>query len=228
MNKKVANFNKAYDAYFSSIKNCVLLKHSILEIGGGAHPSFENRSNISYTIVDPDSKELNKSPKDVHKLNLTIEQMDSQQQYDLIISKMVLEHIPSPDEFHEKVFQLLKPNGKAIHFFACRHSIPSFVNRVLPEFMSDALLRLLQNRNTEDYPKYPAYYKRTNGGVTSQIKYFEGLGYEVDAYNSYVGHKYFQSIPILKQLEQLYTWVLVQLKMKSLATVALVILKKKK
>ena len=198
----------------------------VLEIGGGAHPSLVDRTNISYTIVDPDSTELEKSPDDVLKLNLAIEEMNTDKQYDLVLTKMVLEHIEQPEVFHKKIFEILKPTGSAIHFFACRHSIPSFVNRLLPEAFSDALLRLLQNRNTSEHPKYPAFYKKTKGHTKSQLSYFQKMGFQVVTYNSFVGHKYFRSIPVLKQLEEIYTSILVRLRMKSLATVALVVLKK--
>jgi SAM-dependent methyltransferase len=220
------SFNKAYDSYYAEIMSIIKPNMQVLEIGGGAHPSIEDRSQITYTIVDPDSKELDKSPDDVIKLNLLLEEMKSEKQYDLIVTKMVLEHVEQPDLFHTKIFEILKPNGKAIHFFACRHSIPTFVNRLLPEVISDGLLRVLQNRNTAEHPKYPAFYKKTKGHTNSQVTYFQNKGFQVLKYNSFVGHKYFKSIPILKHFEAVYTRLLVGLKLKSLATVALIILKK--
>jgi hypothetical protein len=223
---RTLSFDIAYDSYYEAIQQYMNPNIEVLEIGGGAHPSLEDRTNISYTIIDPDSKELKKSPDDVLKLNLLIEAMDSNKKYDLILTKMVAEHIEHPDVFHKKIFEILKPSGKAIHFFACRHSIPSFVNRILPEYISDALLRLIQNRNTVEHPKYPAFYKKTKGHTNSQLSYFQKMGFQVITYNSFVGHKYFKSIPVLRSLEALYTSILVRLKLKSLATVALVVLKK--
>lgn len=223
----IANFNQAYDAYFTSIRNNALSQYNILEVGGGAHPSFMDREDFNYHIVDSDSNELAKAPEDIVKFERKVEDLSDKIKFDLVISKMVLEHVPNPEEFHEKVMQLLKPKGKAIHFFACRFSIPGLVNRILPERVGEIILRILKNRETGDHPKYQAYYKRTLGGVNSQIKFFENMGYEIEEYRSFVGHKYFKAFPILKQLEQLYTWLLVKMKMKSLATVALVVLKKK-
>ena len=139
---------------------------------------------------------------------------------------MVLEHIPNPDEFHTKVKGLLTENGVSIHFFACRHSIPAFVNRFLPEFLGDFILRCLGNRDLENRPKYKAYYKRTKGHTDAQLSYFKDLGYAVVEYHSFVGHSYFRNIPVLNQLEKLFTAILSQLKAVRLSTVALVILKK--
>lgn len=199
----------------------------ILEIGGGAYPSIQERANLNFTVIDPDRKELDKCPEDCNKICSRIQNYQGENTFDLILSKMVLEHVEDPNSFHEKILTLLNTNGRVIHFFACRHSIPALVNRLLPENLGETILRFLKNRKTEDFPKYPAFYKKTKGGVKSQINYFENLGYKVEDYRSYVGHKYFQAFPILKQMEQLYTWLLVQLQMKSLATVALVVLKKK-
>ncbi|MDF1694613.1 MAG: class I SAM-dependent methyltransferase [Saprospiraceae bacterium] len=230
MKRTTEDFKYSYTSYYSFISKSFdnHIKKKVLEIGGGAHPSITERSNLKYTIIDPDPIELKKSPEDCYQICSTLQEYNEVGQFDLIISKMVLEHVEEPDSFHEKARRVLKDNGTIIHFFACRHSIPAMVNRLLPESFGNALLRVLKNRNTEAHPKYPAFYKRTKGGVKSQIQYFENLGFSIQTYNSYVGHKYFQSFPVLKQLEQLYTWILVQLKMKSLATVALVVLKKKK
>jgi len=73
--------------------------------------------------------------------------------------------IVDPDEpelakaLHESVLRLLTPGGKAIHFFACRNSVPAWVNRFLPEQWGEAILRQLQNRDLANQPKYEAYYQ---------------------------------------------------------------------
>jgi SAM-dependent methyltransferase len=226
MKIQTKNFKYAYDTYYKECSRNLAANTSVLEIGGGAHPSIQNRKNIIYTIVDPDHSELNKAPDDVIKLEGLVQDLDSAKKYDLIISKMVLEHVSDPDEFHDKVLQLLTPNGKAIHFFAGRHSLPALVNRLLPEFVGDNILKLLKNRDLSDSPKYEAYYKRSKGHTKSQREYFYNLGYEIESYFSFVGHKYLGSIPILGYLEQVYSRLLTNMKFKNLATVALVVLKK--
>ena len=104
--------------------------------------------------------------------------------------------------------------------------MPVLVNRLLPESFGDSILRILGNRNLDDSPKYEAYYKRTKGHTKDQIEYFKKIGYIIDEYNSFVGHKYLKSIPLLGYLEKLYTKSLVYFKLKRLATVALVVLSK--
>ncbi len=221
------NFKHAYDTYFQECSKNLNANISILEIGGGAHPSIQNRENITYTIVDPDQSELNKAPDDVIKLKGIVQDLASNKKYDLIISKMVLEHVEDPDTFHQSVLGLLKQDGKVIHFFAGRHSLPALVNRMLPEFVGDTILKLLKNRDLEESPKYEAYYRRTLGHTKSQLEYFERLGYKIDSYSSFVGHKYLASIPILGAIEKGYTKCLTMIEAKKLATVALVVLKKR-
>jgi len=199
---------------------------TILEIGGGAHPSIKNREGISYTIVDPDLNELEKAPSDIIKINNLVQNLPIDKKYDLIISKMVLEHVEDPDSFHTKVLQLLNDDGRAVHFFACRHSVPALVNRLLPELLGDLILRLLKNRDMTDEPKYKAYYRRTFGHTKDQLSFFESIGFQIKNYHSFVGHKYFQNIPILSSLEKHYTRYLVKKNLCKYATVALVELKK--
>lgn len=219
-------FSNAYQSYYDAMNTILKNGFSVLEIGGGRHPSIINRKDLDYTIVDPDNSELTKSPIDIKLINCTIQKLDKRIKYDLIISKMVLEHVEDPDSFHKQVLELLKPNGKAIHFFACRHSLPALVNRLLPEAFGDLILRMLNNRNLDESPKYETYYRHTKGHVKKQIEYFLEMGYAIDEYHSFVGHKYLKNIPMLGFLEKFYSKALVYFKLKRLSTVALVVLSK--
>tara|TARA_R110000737_G_C14594555_1_gene488129 strand:+ start:240 stop:938 length:699 start_codon:yes stop_codon:yes gene_type:complete len=228
MVSKTLSFDIAYDCYYDEFQHYIKPNMEVLEIGGGRHPSIKNRQSLNYTIVDPDSSELIKSPEDIKQINCTIQKLNKEIKYDLIISKMVLEHVEDPDSFHKQILELLKPSGKVIHFFACRHSLPALVNRLLPEAFGDMILRVINNRNLEESPKYEAYYRRTKGHVKNQIEYLLKKGYIINEYHSFVGHKYLQNIPFLGFLEKIYTKTLVYLKLKSLSTVSLIVLSRKK
>jgi len=228
MDFKTKNFDVAYDAYYTAINSRLKDEMSILEIGGGAHPSVKDRTRLNYYIVDPDQSELNKAPDDIIKIKGIVQDLSTAMKFDLIISKMVLEHVENPNSFHSHVLNLLNPDGKVIHFFAGRHSIPSLVNRMLPEYIGDSILKLLKNRDLNESPKYIAYYRKTLGHTEKQISYFRNLGYEFESYYSFVGHKYLRSIPILGYLEKVYSKFLTYMNVKKVATVALVILKKNK
>lgn len=226
MNGKALPFSQAYNSYYDTLSDSISTEYCILEVGGGAHPSIEDRAHTEYTIVDPDASELAKAPSDVVQIKRSVQELDDDKKYDLIISKMVLEHLPDPDTFHESVRSLLKPGGRAIHFFACRNSLPAWFNRYLPESWGEKVLKLISNRNLSDQPKYVAHYKRVGGPSKTQISYFEELGFDVERYYGFVGHKYLQHIPLLGGLEQGYTQMLHLLQIQSLSTVALVVLRK--
>jgi len=226
MIKETLDFNTAYNDYYKEIHQFIQPEMQILEVGGGAHPSVINRKGVQYSVIDPDQSELEKSPSDIIKINSKIEEMSTEQTFDIIVSKMVLEHIQEPNEFHTAIFNHLKPNGIAIHFFACKYSLPSIFNRIFPERLGSQILKLLKNRTLEESPKYKAYYARTMGFSNSQREYFKSFGFEILKYNSYIGHKYFQNIPVLKQLESVYGFFLKKLNLKVFSTVALVTLKK--
>jgi 2-polyprenyl-3-methyl-5-hydroxy-6-metoxy-1,4-benzoquinol methylase len=225
---KTLSFEIAYNSYYREIENFLLPGIEILEIGGGRHPSLSNRAEVIYSIVDPDQKELEKAPDDVLKLHGKLEDINLERQYDLILTKMVLEHIEDPEAFHSIIFRILKPTGRVIHFFACRHSLPALFNRILPESAGDFILKLIGNRDLNDSPKYPAYYLKTKGYSNKQVNFFTGLKFNVLKYHSFVGHKYFSKIPGLRFLEKLYTRLLFQLDLRGLSTVALVVLDKEK
>lgn len=220
------NFYKAYNSYFDIVNREVVGRLSVLEIGGGAHPSIKNRKGVEYFIVDPDPTELEKAPIDIKKINLKVQDLKVENKFDLILSKMVLEHIQEPDSFHKNILELLEHDGIVVHFFACRHSIPAMINRFFPEFVGDLILRMIGNRHLEESPKYKAFYKNTKGHIRSQIEYFENLGYKIQEYHSFVGHKYLQKIPILAFVERRYNGLLTKLKAKNLTTVALIVLSK--
>lgn len=226
LSKNLLPFSQSYQSYYAAVREQIVSGHRILEVGGGAHPSIPDRAQVEYTIVDPDVSELTKAPSDVVQIESSVQELDDNKEYDLIISKMVLEHVPDPNSFHESVLRLLTPGGKAIHFFACRNSVPAWVNRFLPEHWGEAILRQLQNRDLASQPKYEAYYQRVGGPSKKQIKFFEQMGYEIVQYTGYVGHSYLKNVPLLCQLEKAYTWVLQAGKVKALSTVALVILRK--
>ena len=103
---------------FSMIINqhlALLSKDSIIvEIGGGANPylSQEQVINFQYIVIDIDATELAKA-KGFHYekicADITTENLDLK--CDLIISNMLLEHLPHPKAFHEACYSLLNDDN---------------------------------------------------------------------------------------------------------------------
>ena len=227
LTSNIKKFRYAYDDFEKAIAKYAVQNIKILEIGSGASPCVNNHEKLNYTVIDPDKEELNKSNVQ-NKIHANLEGWETNQKFDLIVSRMVLEHIPNPTSFHKKVLDLLSENGKAIHLYACRNSIPALFNRFLPESLGDHILRLIKNRNLDEEPKYPAFYRMTNGPIKRDINFYTNLGFQIRFFIGYVGHNYFHAIPVIRFCENLYSSILGILKIKRLSTVSVLILEKLK
>jgi hypothetical protein len=94
----------------------------VLDIGGGANPAlpldFIEKNGLEYFLLDVSSEELAKAPEGYLKVQADTESPDPNiaGNYNLILSRMVAEHIPSGRIFHSEVFDLLSEGGTAFHF----------------------------------------------------------------------------------------------------------------
>lgn len=219
-------FGRAFRDCFDLVEDLALRSTKVLEIGGGAHPSILNRTQLEYTVVDIDSNELKKGPADIRKEYQSIENFRSDQKYDLIISKMVLEHVEFPDVFHTAVRKLLAKNGQVVHFYACKYSFASTINRILPDRWSAFLLFIISNRDLVDNPKYKAYYNKVGTSYSRQKKYYFDLGYDLKVFNLYVGHTYLQNVPVLREMEKIFSAFLYFFNLRFFSSVAIIVLEK--
>lgn len=209
-----------------------LLKHGsvIVEIGGGANPylSKEQVLNFRYKVFDIDANELAKANGNhFEKICADITTKNLDLKCDLIISNMLLEHIPNPKEFHKACYKILKNNGKAIHFFATKYSPSSVVNLILPEQWSRQLLYAIQKRKWDTEGKFPAYYRWCIGPTKRQINKFLSKGFVVEKYYGYIGSGYLVNIPILNLLERLYNTIILKIKSPYFCSNSIIFLSKK-
>ena len=183
----------------------------VADLGGGANPllssAYVARRGLEYTVIDISQAELDKGPREVHKLCLNLGARefpweDERPQFDLVFSRMLAEHVPCGQTFHRNVRRLLAPGGVALHFFPTLYSLPFVLNKLVSERLSDWLLRRLQPRDRFQYGKFPAYYSWCRGPSRRQLQRFAGLGYEVLEYRGYFGHPYFEAYPALDRLER--------------------------
>ena len=118
----------------------------ICDIGGGANPvlplQFIIDNQLDCTILDISSAELEKAPIGYKKLVQDIEAENSVQtnQFDLVVSKMMAEHLRNGKLFHKNIFSMLKPGGVAIHYFPTLYALPFLVNKLIPDRISSFLL----------------------------------------------------------------------------------------
>lgn len=179
-----------------------------LEIGGGANPALSLRSveewNLEYAVLDASPEELAKAPDGYEKVwgDITSPSLDLPGGYDLVISRMVAEHVRSGRTFHENVFDLLAAGGTAVHLFSTLYAPPYLANRLLPDTLSERVLGLLQPGREKEgrHGKFTAYYSWCRGPMSAQIKRLENLGYTVEEYVGFFGHAgYFKRLPLVER-----------------------------
>ena len=206
----------------------------ICEIGAGANPFLSDdliqKEQLNYTLIDVDEEELNKGRNNLNRKVLDFSSQDfvPKDQYDLIFSKMTLEHIQYPEMLHKNISSSLKKGGLAVHFFATLYSIPSCVNLILPEYLSNKILFYIQQRDQDQHGKFPAYYRWTLGPIKKNVQRFESLGFQIISYNGCVGHTYFPKQSLFGRMEAFYTKCLFKINSPYFSSNAIVVLMKNK
>jgi hypothetical protein len=202
---------------------------TIIEIGGGANPALSKdlvvRYNLEYTVQDLSKEELCKAEGD-YFIKLSAPLNSIQSKYDLIISKMVLEHIEDPDTFHQGIKNLMQPNAIVIHFFATLYNVASIANLIFPDRLTAILQKKITPRELHQHDKFPAYYRRCKGPTIAQIKFFQSSGYDVEKYIGYSGHNYFWKYKWIYKLEKSFSKLLVKSGSPHFCSNAIVLLRK--
>ncbi len=149
-----------------------------------------------------------------------------EQPFDLVISKMVLEHIDDPKSFHKKVFSITKKDGHVIHFFATLVNIATLINLILPEFIAPKILSFISKRDFKHHDKFPAKYKWCFGPTKYNSNRFSRIGFQVLEYTGYMGHHYFWNFKLIYKIERLWNNMLIKWKNPWFCSNSIVLLKK--
>jgi Methyltransferase domain len=179
----------------------------VIEVGAGANPALSaqqvKQSNCRYIAIDIDQQELDKaSGSYFERITSDITQQQPELLCDLLISRMVLEHITDPELFHKACFALMRPNAIALHFFATKYSPASLANLVLPENISQFLLKLVQERDWVSEGKFPAYYRWCLGPTAKAKLRIVSFGFKIVHYHGYCGQTYLKNTPLLRHFER--------------------------
>lgn len=206
---KYEHSNLAWDRHLDKIRELASQPgiQSVCEVGGGANPlltpEFLAEHGLEYTVIDISETELAKAPEGLHKVvgDVSSEGFSHDKQYDFVFSRALAEHVKSGRNFHRNVFKLLKPGGRAFHFFPTLFAFPFLVNKLMPEALAERVLHMLtpgREREGKD-GKFPAYYSWCRGPMKSQLRKFEEIGYRIEEYIGFFGHEgYYRKLkPVL-------------------------------
>lgn len=184
---------------------------SVCDVGGGRNPQFSleeiDSLDVAYTVLDISSSELAAAPAGYETLEVDICAVAPEltDEFDLLFTRMLLEHVDDGRQAHESMIRLLRPGGLAVHLFPTLPAVPFVVNRVVPEAIADRLLDLFAPRDRTRNDKFRAYYSWTWGPTARQLERLRSVGFEVVAYVGGFGHGYYQRIPGIRTFAP-YAW----------------------
>lgn len=206
---------------------------SVCEVGASSDPLLDvdevERYGLQYTVLDISTEELAKVPPSFSTVaaDITAPDLRLGRSYDVLLSRMVAEHVSDAEAFHRNVRALLVPGGRAAHLFPTLYSLPFVANRLLPTRMSAALLDVFQDERRDRVEgKWPAYYHWCRGPSARQVARFRRLGYRVERYTGYFGTDYYRRMPLLHRADQRLTAILVDHPVAALTSYAEVLLRR--
>jgi SAM-dependent methyltransferase len=186
----------------------------VADIGGGANPLLDEArlqaNGIECTLLDISAAELKKAPAYYKQIlvDMTTSPEDfcervGRERFDVMFSNDFLEHIRNPARVHKNIFDALRPGGLAIHFYPSPMCIPLIVNRLLPDWLTRALLRIAQPHRDIDgrQGKFPAFYAMCGAPSKDLRLKYEQLGFDVIRHTGYIGHDYYQRFPVAREIE---------------------------
>jgi SAM-dependent methyltransferase len=199
-------FESAWQSYTPTVMALAKGKR-VLEVGAGRRPLFtpeELAANaIAYTANDIDQGELDRIPFDVAKACFDVAggvPDGFKGKFDLIFSQFVQEHVHDGKKYYANLHALLAPGGVALNFHPTLYHPVFIANLMLPEALSAKVLRtLFPNRNHDENPKFPAYYKLCTSmpGTAETIR---ALGFASVEILPFYGHLYLQKVPLLNRM----------------------------
>jgi SAM-dependent methyltransferase len=188
----------------------------VCELGGGARPALEldflRRHDLSCLVVDVSESELRKAPYgyetllgDVSSSQFSTGEHDGS--YDIVFSRVLAEHVTDARQFHLNARRLLRPGGRAMHFFPTLWWPPFIVNRILPERLAEQILLRIEpwREHSGRRGKFPAYYRWCFGPTEPQLRRFAAVGFAVEHCVAYFGESTHAPGRLLKRVDSLWT-----------------------
>lgn len=135
----------------------------ILEIGSGSGQGKQNKSYPRAQLiagVDPDPRIQNNPFLDeAHTADFAdFHEPEYIERFDLIYSRMTLEHVSNASDFVKNISKYLAPGGKSIHLTTSKYYVTSLINDYVPFKMKAWLIKNLGSGNDAENI-FDAYYR---------------------------------------------------------------------
>jgi SAM-dependent methyltransferase len=168
------------DYYESCVDSFVDDRTEWIDVGGG-NAIFPSNPKLARLLgdrckrlvaVDPSSN-VNENPFAHECHQALLEDYENSRGFNLATMRMVVEHVVRPDEFVQKLSQLVRPGGKAIVYTVNYWAPVTLVSANTPMWFHHAVKRVLWHTREED--TFPVTY-RMNSRTRLQ-KLFKGAGF---------------------------------------------------
>ena len=206
----------AWDNYKRVVEELCTRLHAkhIVEIGGGRDPLFTlegvKRLGVELTVNDISQGELDVLPKGYETACFDVAGDISsvaslRGHFDLAFSRMVFEHVADGHRAWSNLHELLAPGGVALAFIPTLYAVPFIINRLLPDKLAASIVKMLfANRTDDEDPVFPARYSWC---FTDQRleRMLSGIGYREVAVLPFYGHDYYESFPLVRDVNAWFT-----------------------
>lgn len=231
----------AWDHYEATI---LALMHQfglerLCEIGGGRDPLFTpdeaRRYGLDLVVNDIDAGELALTPKGLRTARFDIagdlsEPDIARGGYDMMVSRMVFEHVGDVERAWSNIHALLAPGGIGLAFVPTLWAPVFALNHILPEKASRAIVHALfpARRDGGGDPKFPAFYDLCRGSRATLEPMLKRAGFSDIHIQPFWGHGYFERIPGLRGADALFNRLAARTGWEFVTTYAYVVVRKER
>lgn len=212
---------------------------SVCEIGGGRDPLFTAAQaierGIDLIVNDIDAGELALTAPGLKTARFDIagdlsEPDVARGGYDMMVSRMVFEHIDGVERAWRNIHALLAPGGVALAFFPTLWAPVFALNHVLPERLSRSIVHALfpLRREGGDDPKFPALYDQCRSNPRRLVPMLNRAGFRDVHIQPFWGHGYFERLPGLRQVDHVFNALAAKTGWRFVTTYAYVVVRKER
>lgn len=187
----------------------------ICEIGGGRDPLYTAEQaagqGLELIVNDIDAGELALTPAGLKTACFDIagdlsEPDAARGAYDLMVSRMVFEHVHDVAQAWRNIHELLAPGGVALAFFPTLWAPVFTLNHILPEKASRAIVHALYPARREGGgdPKFPAFYDWCRGNPALLKPMLNRAGFSDVHVQPFWGHDYFKRMPGIREADHAF------------------------
>lgn len=209
----------------------------LLEVGGGRSPLFgasAGEHGLDLIVNDIDARELALLPEGFERACFDISgDLSARPELvgtcDMLVSRMVLEHVQDVASAWRNTHTLLRPGGVALGFFPTLYAWPYVLNSLLPGDVAKKLVQIFTKPDRSDeggQPVFPPVYDWCFGSETKMRALLEPMGWSEIVVMPFWAHHYLDKIPLAREADYAFNWLAMKADWRAMTTYAYVLVRK--